>query len=123
MLEDKLRANPLISQCMVVGDRQPFIGALITIDPDAFPAWLARHGKPKETAVADLLEDADLRKDIDAAVAEANTAVSHAEAIKKYRILPVDFTEQGGEMTPSLKMKRTVVADHFAADIAAIYAR
>ena len=123
VLEDKLRADPLISQCMVVGDRQPFIGALITIDPDAFPAWLARHGKPKETAVADLLEDADLRQDIDAAVAEANTAVSHAEAIKKYRILPVDFTEQGGEMTPSLKMKRTVVADHFAADIAAIYAR
>lgn len=123
VLEDKLRANPLISQCMVVGDRQPFIGALITIDPDAFPAWLTRHGKPKDTDVADLLEDADLRLEIDAAVAEANTAVSHAEAIKKYRILPVDFTEQGGEMTPSLKMKRTVVADHFAADIAAIYAR
>ena len=123
VLEDKLRANPLISQCMVVGDRQPFIGALITIDPDAFPAWLVRHGKPKDTDVADLLEDADLRQEIDAAVAEANTVVSHAEAIKKYRILPVDFTEQGGEMTPSLKMKRTVVADHFAADIAAIYAR
>ena len=123
VLEDKLRSHPLISQCMVVGDKQPFIGALITIDPEAFPAWLSRHGKPEGTPVADLLEDAELRKEVDAAVAEANTAVSHAESIRKYRILPVDFTEQGGEMTPSLKIKRTVVADHFAADIDAIYAK
>jgi long-chain acyl-CoA synthetase len=122
VLEDKLRSHPLISQCMVVGDKQPFIGALITIDPDAFPAWLSRHGKPAGTSVADLLEDAELRAEIDAAVAEANTAVSKAEAIRKYRILPVDFTEQGGEMTPSLKIKRAVVADHFATDIDAIYA-
>ena len=123
VLEDKLRAHPLISQCMVVGDKQPFIGALITIDPEAFPAWLSRHGKAEGTDVADLLDDADLRTEVDAAVAVANAAVSHAEAIKAYRILPVDFTEQGGEMTPSLKIKRTVVAEHFAADIDAIYAR
>lgn len=121
VLEDKLRAHPLISQCMVVGDAKPFIGALITIDPDAFPGWKVRHGKDDSVEVADLVEDADLRSDIDTAVAEANRAVSHAESIKKYRILPTDFTEQGGEMTPSLKIKRAVVADHFARDIEAIY--
>ncbi len=121
VLEDKLRAHPLISQCMVVGDQKPFIGALITIDPDAFPGWKVRHGKDDSVEVADLVEDADLRSDIDTAVAEANRAVSHAESIKKYRILPTDFTEQGGEMTPSLKIKRAVVADHFARDIEAIY--
>jgi len=121
VLEDKLRAHPLISQCMVVGDNKPFIGALVTIDSDAFPVWSSRHGKDSAAEVGDLVDDADLRAEIDRAVAEANTAVSHAEAIKKYRILPVDFTEQGGEMTPSLKIKRTVVADHFARDIAAIY--
>ncbi len=121
VLEDKLRAHPLISQCMVVGDAKPFIGALITIDPDAFPGWKVRHGKDDSVEVADLVEDADLRSEIDTAVAEANRAVSHAESIKKYRILPTDFTEQGGEMTPSLKIKRAVVADHFARDIEAIY--
>jgi len=121
VLEDKLRAHPLISQCMVVGDAKPFIGALITIDPDAFPGWKVRHGKDDSVEVADLVEDADLRSEIDTAVAEANRAVSHAESIKKYRILTTDFTEQGGEMTPSLKIKRAVVADHFARDIEAIY--
>lgn len=121
VLEDKLRSNPLISQCMVVGDKKPFIGALVTIDEEAFPAWLAAHDKPAGSDVADLVDDADLRAAIDAAVAEANTVVSKAEAIKSYRILPVDFTEGGGEMTPTLKIKRNVVADHFADDIEAIY--
>ncbi|MEO6879353.1 MAG: long-chain fatty acid--CoA ligase [Mycobacteriaceae bacterium] len=122
VLEDKLRSNPLISQCMVVGDQKPFIGALVTIDAEAFPTWLAAHDKPAGSAVADLVDDPDLRTTIDAAVAEANTAVSRAEAIKSYRILPVDFTEEGGEMTPTLKIKRAVVADHFADAIEAIYA-
>ncbi len=121
VLEDKLRSNPLISQCMVVGDKKPFIGALVTLDAEAFPAWLAAHDKPAGSAVADLVDDPDLRSAIDAAVAEANSVVSKAEAIKAYRILPVDFTEGGGEMTPTLKIKRKVVADHFADDIEAIY--
>lgn len=121
VLEDQLRSNPLISQCMVVGDRKPFIGALVTIDEEAFPAWLAAHDKPTGSVVADLVDDVDLRAAVDAAVAQANSVVSKAEAIKKYRILPVDFTEGGGEMTPTLKIKRTVVADHFAEEIKAIY--
>ncbi|MEU4764515.1 long-chain fatty acid--CoA ligase [Actinosynnema sp. NPDC023794] len=122
VLEDRLRAHPLISQCMVVGDAQPFIGALITIDPEFFPAWKEQNGKPGSATVADLVDDETLRGVIQAAVDEANQAVSKAEAIKKFRILPVDFTEAGGEMTPSLKLRRAVVATTYKQDIESIYA-
>jgi long-chain acyl-CoA synthetase len=121
VLEDRLRAHPLISQCMVVGDNQPFIGALITIDPESFPAWRDEHGK--SGGVADLVQDEDLRSAVQDAVTEANKAVSAAEAIKKFRILPVDFTEEGGELTPTLKLKRNVVVKQYAHDIEAIYTR
>ena len=108
---------------MVVGDAQPFIGALITIDPEFFPTWKEQNGKPADAEVADLLDDADLRKAIQEAVDDANLAVSKAESIKKFRILPVDFTEAGGEMTPSLKLRRSVVAETYSGDIEAIYAK
>ncbi|MET9229815.1 long-chain fatty acid--CoA ligase [Lentzea sp. NPDC003310] len=122
-LEDRIRAHPLISQCMVVGDKQPFIGALITIDPEFFPVWKESKGKPASAEVPDLVEDADLLAEIQAVVDEANRSVSKAEAIRKFRVLPVDFTEAGGEMTPSLKLKRSVVANTYASDIDAIYAK
>lgn len=122
-LEDRIRAHPLVSQCMVVGDKQPFIGALITIDPEFFPAWKESHGKPASAEVADMIEDADLLAEIQAVVDDANKSVSKAEAIRKFRVLPVDFTEAGGEMTPSLKLKRSVVATTYASDIDAIYAK
>ncbi|MFC5993403.1 AMP-dependent synthetase/ligase [Pseudonocardia hispaniensis] len=122
VLEDRLRAHPLVSQCMVVGDGQPFIAALVTVDAEVLPAWLDRNGKPAGTTVADLLDDPQLREEIAAAVEEANLAVSRAEQIRKFRILPGDFTEAGGELTPTLKVKRHVVAKQYAADIAAIYA-
>jgi len=121
ILEDRLRAHPLISQAMAVGDAKPFIGALITIDPEAFPGWKERNGKSPEATVGDLAEDPDLLAEIDLAVKEANQAVSKAEAIRKFRILPVDFTEDTGELTPTLKVKRKVVAEKFAAEIEAIY--
>jgi long-chain acyl-CoA synthetase len=121
VLEDRLRAHPLISQCMVVGDQKPFIAALITIDEEFLPAWKQRHGKAAEAAVADLVDDPELIADVQAAVDDANLAVSKAEAIRKFRILPVDFTEEGGEMTPSLKVRRAVVAKTYASEIAAIY--
>jgi len=122
-LEDNIRAHPLVSQCMVVGDKQPFIGALITIDPEFFPAWKDQHGKPASAQVADLIEDPELIAEIQAVVDAANKTVSKAEAIRKFRVLPVDFTEAGGEMTPSLKLKRSVVATTFASDIDAIYTK
>jgi long-chain acyl-CoA synthetase len=121
VLEDQLRAHPLISQAMAVGDAQPFIGALITIDPEAFGGWKQRNGKDAAATVAELADDPDLRAEVDRAVKEANLAVSHAEAIRKFRILPVDFTEDTGELTPTMKVKRKVVAEKFADDIAAIY--
>jgi long-chain acyl-CoA synthetase len=121
VLEDRLRAHPLISQAMVVGDRQPFIGCLVTIDPEAFPAWRQAHGKPAEATVADLTDDPDLRAEIQAAIDETNKAVSKAEAIKKFRILPKDFTEAGGELTPTMKLKRNVVLKEYADEVAAIY--
>jgi len=121
VLEDQLRAHPLISQAMVVGDAKPFIGALITIDPEAFGAWKERNHKPAGASVGDLATDPDLFAEVDAAVKNANLAVSHAESIRKFRILPVDFTEDTGELTPTMKVKRNVVAEKFASDIESIY--
>jgi long-chain acyl-CoA synthetase len=122
VLEDQLRAHPLISQAIVVGDAKPFIGALITIDPEAFEGWKQRNSKAAGSSVGDLATDPDLLAEVDAAVKQANLAVSHAESIRKFRILPVDFTEDTGELTPTMKVKRKVVAEKFADDIEAIYA-
>ncbi|HEU0190903.1 MAG TPA: long-chain fatty acid--CoA ligase [Mycobacterium sp.] len=123
VLEDQLRAHPLISQALVVGDAKPFIGALITIDPEAFDGWKQRNSKPAGAALADLVDDPDLIAEVDSAVKQANLVVSHAESIRKFRILPVDFTEATGELTPTLKVKRKVVAEKFADAIEAIYAK
>ncbi len=122
VLEDRLRAHPLISQAMCVGDQQPYIAALITIDPEAFPGWKQRNSKDAAATVADLATDPDLLAEVELAVKDANQVVSKAEAIRKFRILPVDFTEDTGELTPTLKVKRKVVAQKFAADIDALYA-
>jgi len=121
VLEDQLRAHPLISQAMAVGDAKPFIAALIAIDPEAFDVWKQHHGKNASASVEDLATDPDLVAEIDVAVKNANQAVSKAEAIRKFRILPVDFTVLTGELTPTLKVKRKVVADKFAAEIEALY--
>jgi long-chain acyl-CoA synthetase len=122
-LEDSLKANPLISQAMVVGDQRPFIGVLVTIDEEFFPTWKEQHGKPADATVADLADDEQLRADVQAAVDEANKSVSQAEAIKKFRILPKDFTEAGGEITPSLKLKRNVVNKNYADAINGLYGK
>ncbi len=121
VLEDRIRANWLVSQCMVVGDAQPFIAALVTIDPEAFPAWAKQAGKPESATIADLVADADLNAAVQLAIDEGNKAVSHAEAIKKFVILPNDWTEEGGQMTPSMKLKRNIVMKECEAEIAALY--
>ncbi|WP_026411692.1 AMP-dependent synthetase/ligase [Actinomadura oligospora] len=120
-LEDRLRACPLISQALVVGDGRKFISALITLDEEALVPWKAQHGKPAAMTVEELRRDEDVIAEIDRAVAEANKSVSHAEAIKKYEILGVDFTEEAGHMTPSLKVRRHVVIKDFAREIDALY--
>ena len=121
VLEDRLRANWLVSQCMVVGDAQPFIAALVTIDPESWPAWLKQAGKPETTTIESMTNDPDLVAEIQKAVDEANKAVSNAEAIKKFTILPVDWTEEGGQLTPSMKLKRNVVMKEFASEVDALY--
>ncbi|MCM6775815.1 long-chain fatty acid--CoA ligase [Nocardia sp. CDC159] len=121
VLEDALRANPLISQVMVVGDGQPFIGALVTLDPEALPKWKEQHNLPADTPIEDLIEHPQLIAEIDEAVAQTNKLVSHAEQIKKIRILPVDWTLEGGELTPKMSLKRAVVMKNYAADVDAIY--
>jgi long-chain acyl-CoA synthetase len=123
VLEDRLRAHRLISQCIVVGDQRPFIGALITLDEEALPRWLESKGKPADTKIGDLVDDADVKAEIDSAVADANKAVSQAEAIKKYKVLTTDFTEDNGMLTPSLKLKRNVVLKEFGDEVEALYAR
>ena len=120
-LEDQIRAHPLVSQCLVVGDGQPFIAALVTLDPDAFRPWAESHGKTGRLAA--LVDDPDLRAEIQTAVDEANRTVSQAEAIRKFAILPVDWTEEAGQLTPSLKLKRAVVTSQFRREVDDLYAR
>ncbi|HET8960278.1 AMP-dependent synthetase/ligase [Nocardioides sp.] len=119
MLEDRLRAHWLVSQCLVVGDGQPFIAALVTLDQESAAEWAAANGKSRR--VSDLASDADLRAEIAAAVDEANQAVSRAESIRKFTILDHDWTEEGGQLTPSLKLKRSVVLRQCRDEIADLY--
>jgi long-chain acyl-CoA synthetase len=120
-LEDGLRMHPLVSQALVVGDRRPFIGALITIDEEYFPHWKAAHSKPSSATIADLAGDPDLHATIQSAVDSANQAVSRAESIRAFTVLPQDFSEERGEVTPSLKLRREVIAKAYADRIDAIY--
>ena len=122
VLEDRLRAHPLVSQCMVVGDNQPFIASLITIDQDMLKGWIAANSKTGAT-VATLINDPDLIAVIQTAVDEANKAVSKAESIRKFAILANDFTIAGGELTAKLSLKRHVIAEKYVTEITALFTK
>jgi len=122
VLEDRLRSHALISQTMVVGDNKPFIAALVTIDTDALASWKQKHGKPADATVAALRDDPDLIAAVQSAVDDANKAVSRAESIRRFRILDVDFTQESGQLTVKLGIRRSVLMKDFAADIDALYA-
>ena len=122
VLEDRLRAHPLISQCMVVGDNKPFIAALITIDPEMIKGWIATN-KKDGASIETLRNDPDLIAVIQTAVDEANKAVSKAESIRKFTILAEDFTIAGGQLTAKLSVKRHVVAEQYASEIDALYTK
>lgn len=122
VLEDRLRAHPLVSQCMVVGDNQPFIASLITIDADMLKGWIAAHNKTGAT-VQTLVNDPDLIAVIQTAVDDANKAVSKAESIRKFTLLDTDFTIAGGELTAKLSLKRHVISEKYAAEIAALFTK
>jgi long-chain acyl-CoA synthetase len=119
VLEDRLRGHLLIDQCVVVGDGRPFIGVLLTLDRETLPTWAEQHGKT--TDLAKLLDDPDLYAEVEAAVEEANKAVSKAESIRKFTILPDEWTEEGGQLTPSLKLRRGVVMRDYVDEVEALY--
>jgi long-chain acyl-CoA synthetase len=121
VLEDHLRAHPLISQCIVVGDQRPFIGCLITLDAEMLPTWLTNNGKPV-VGVAEAATDPDVLAELQKAVDSANSQVSKAESIRKFAVLDTDFTEASGHLTPKLSLKRNVVMKDFAASVEALYA-
>ncbi|MCM0638324.1 AMP-dependent synthetase/ligase [Cellulomonas wangsupingiae] len=120
VLEDRLRGHPLVSQVVVVGDQRPFIGALVTLDPEGVPGWLTAHGKPPMT-IEEAAKDPDVLASLDKAVERTNKAVSRAESIRRYRILDRDLTIADGYLTPKLSVRRAEVLKDFAADVEALY--
>ncbi|MEV7611263.1 long-chain fatty acid--CoA ligase [Microbacterium sp. NPDC089320] len=120
-LEDPIRANPIIGQVVVVGDQRPFISALVTLDPEMLPTWLANAGLPKEMSLAEAATNDAVRAEIQKAVDGANARVSRAESIRKFTILDSEWTEASGHLTPKLSIKRNVIMNDFADEIAAIY--
>ncbi|HYO38180.1 MAG TPA: AMP-dependent synthetase/ligase [Nocardioidaceae bacterium] len=121
LLEERIRAHPLVSQCMVVGDGRPFLAALVTVDEEVAAQWATARGK--RPAVAALVHDRDLEQEIQTAVDDANKAVSQAESVRRFVVLPVDWTEEDGLLTPSLKVKRNVVMSEFRHVVDDLYAR
>ncbi|MBD7919393.1 long-chain fatty acid--CoA ligase [Cellulomonas sp. Sa3CUA2] len=120
VLEDRLRGHPLVSQVVVVGDQRPFIGALVTLDAEMLPGWLAMHGLPAMDVIAAAVHPQVLEA-LDRAVERANEAVSRAESIRKIAVLTTDFTEANGYLTPSLKVKRAAVLRDFAREVDGLY--
>ncbi|NMM86156.1 long-chain fatty acid--CoA ligase [Rhodococcus sp. SRB_17] len=122
-MEDRIRSHSIVSQAVVVGDGKTYITALLTVDPDVFEKWKVDNGRPSSATVAELRDDKDLRAELQKAIDDANSTVSHAESIKKFVILDRDLTEEGGEMTATLKIKRNVVVDRFSKEIEGMYAK
>ena len=121
LLEDRLRAHWLISQAAVFGDRMPYIAALLTLDVEALDAWKAQRGRSADVPIETLAADAELLHDVQEAVDAANEVVSKAEAIKRWQLLSSDFTEATGELTPTMKLKRNVIATRFAEEIGKLF--
>ena len=120
LLEDRLRGHPLVSQVVVVGDQRPFIGALVTLDAEMLPGWLAMHGLPVMD-VTTAARHPQVLEALDRAVERANEAVSRAESIRKIAVLTTDFTEANGYLTPSLKVKRAAVLQDFTDEVDRLY--
>ncbi|MCE4024420.1 long-chain fatty acid--CoA ligase [Microbacterium sp. Au-Mic1] len=120
-LEDPIRANPIVGQVVVVGDQKPFIAALVTLDPEMLPSWLANNGLDAGMSLADAATNDAVRAEVQRAIDVANTRVSRAESIRKFTILPSEWTEASGHLTPKLSIKRNVIMKDFAPQVAEIY--
>ncbi|WP_329454723.1 AMP-dependent synthetase/ligase [Streptomyces sp. NBC_01497] len=119
-LEERVRAHPLVGQCIVVGNDRPYVAALVTLDQESVEHWLSVQGKPP-LGPMELVRDADLETEIRRAVVAANTAVSQAESIRTFRILAHPFSEEHGMLTPSLKLKRKAIEAAYTAEVDALY--
>jgi long-chain acyl-CoA synthetase len=120
-LEDPIRANPIVGQVVVVGDQKPFIGALVTLDPEMLPTWLANNGLAGDMSLTDAAQNPAVRAEVQRAIDIANKNVSRAESIRKFTILPVEWTEASGHLTPKMSIKRNVIMDDFADQITELY--
>ncbi|UNK72101.1 AMP-dependent synthetase/ligase [Microbacterium sp. H1-D42] len=120
-LEDPIRSNPIVSQVVVLGDKKPFISALVTLDPEMLPAWLANNGLPADMSLTEASRNATVRDEVQRAIDRANKTVSRAESVRKFTILPTEWTEASGHLTPKMSIKRNVILEDFAADISEIY--
>ena len=120
-LEDPIRANPIVGQVVVVGDQKPFISALITLDPEMLPTWLENNGLPSDMSLEDAAKNDAVRAEVQRAIDVANKSVSRAESIRKFVILPTEWTEASGHLTPKMSIKRNVIMDDFAAQIEELY--
>ncbi|MBW5485827.1 AMP-dependent synthetase/ligase [Streptomyces bambusae] len=119
-LEERVRSHPLVSQCILVGNDRPYVAALVTLDLEGIAHWLKMRGRP-QMSPAQLVRDPDLTAEVRRAVVAANTLVSQAEAIRTFRVLPEQFTEERGLLTPSLKLKRRAIEKTYASEVAALY--
>ncbi|WP_431277492.1 AMP-dependent synthetase/ligase [Leifsonia poae] len=120
-LEDPVRSNPLVSQVIVVGDQKPFIAALVTLDTEMLPTWLANNGEDKNMTLAEASVNPAVNAEIQRAIDLANSHVSRAESIRKFVILATDLTEASGHLTPKLSIKRNVIMKDFADVVEGIY--
>jgi long-chain acyl-CoA synthetase len=120
-LEDPIRANPLVGQVVVVGDNKPFIAALVTLDPEMLPTWLANNGVTEKLTLEQACEHASVRAEVQRAIDGANSRVSRAESIRKFVILPTEFTEASGHLTPKMSIKRAEILRDFDAEMVALY--
>jgi long-chain acyl-CoA synthetase len=121
VLEDPIRANPIVGQVVVVGDQKPFIAALVTLDPEMLPTWLANSGLPADLTLDQAAAHEAVRAEVQRAIDTANKHVSRAESIRKFAILPIEWTEASGHLTPKLSIKRNVIMDDFAGEVEELY--
>ncbi|MEO0049149.1 MAG: hypothetical protein RL556_481 [Actinomycetota bacterium] len=120
-IEDPLRADPLIGQAVVIGDNKPFIAAIISLDAEMLPLWLANHNLDKNLTIAEASKLEEVSKEIQASIDKVNQTLSTAESIRKFVILETELTEASGHLTPSMKIKRSQVISDFAEQVASIY--
>jgi len=121
VLEDPIRANPIVGQVVVVGDQKPFIGALVTLDREMLPTWMSNNGLAADMPMSQVITHPKVLAEVQSAVDRANKAVSRAESIRKFVILDTEWTEASGHLTPKMSIKRNVILSDFAGDIEELY--